>query len=40
MAINDIFDSSIIIWQAKPHVPNAFVSQNPPDQKFFETYVI
>jgi hypothetical protein len=37
MAINDVFDSEIIIWQAKPYVFNAFVFQNLLDQKFFET---
>jgi hypothetical protein len=38
MAINDVFDSSIIICQAKPYVFNAFVFHNLLDQKFFETY--
>jgi hypothetical protein len=40
MAINDVFISSIIIWQAKPYVFNAFVFQNLLVQKFFETYGI
>jgi hypothetical protein len=40
MAINDVFISSIIIWQAKPYVFNAFVFQNLLVQTFFETYGI
>jgi hypothetical protein len=36
----DVFDSSVIIWQAAPYVFNAFVLQDLLDQKFFETYGI
>jgi hypothetical protein len=38
MVINDVFDSLIIIWQAKPYVFKAFVFHDLLDQKFFETY--
>jgi hypothetical protein len=40
MVINDVFDSLIIIWQAKPYVPKAPVFHDPPDQKFLKHTVL